>query len=417
MAGDDEDPVVRQYEAYPYPERDPKDEARRLIAGSPSHPVEIDHFVFGGQRDWDAPFRALVAGGGTGDALIMLAQTLKDRGTPAEIHYVDLSTASRRIAEARAAARGIFSVTFHTGDLMDAADLGRFDYVDCCGVLHHLPDPEAGFRAIAAAMAPEGGFGGMVYAPYGRSGVYPLQQAFAALTDGMTPQEKVAAAKKALRDLPPTHEFARNAIVADHKNGDAGLYDLLLHSRDTPFDVPRLLAALEGAGLALAGWVEPARYDPTTYLSDPGLAARARALPEPERAALAERLAGCMKAHRFYAAPAARGRTAARVAPDAAPVLLNASKTALAQEIAAKGALSFKVDGLTRRVEIDRAAAALVAGIDGRASLDAIARRAGLDWLSTARHFGRLMDGLGGFNLLRFSRFAAGRATGGGASD
>ncbi len=39
------DPVRRQYETYPYPERDPADEARRLIEGSPSHPVEIDHFL------------------------------------------------------------------------------------------------------------------------------------------------------------------------------------------------------------------------------------------------------------------------------------------------------------------------------------------------------------------------------------
>jgi hypothetical protein len=59
------DPVKAQYEAYPYPERDPADEAKRLVEGSPSHPVEIDHFLFGGRRDWTRPFRALVAGGGT----------------------------------------------------------------------------------------------------------------------------------------------------------------------------------------------------------------------------------------------------------------------------------------------------------------------------------------------------------------
>ena len=29
------DPVRRQYETYPYPERDPADEAKRLIEGSP----------------------------------------------------------------------------------------------------------------------------------------------------------------------------------------------------------------------------------------------------------------------------------------------------------------------------------------------------------------------------------------------
>ena len=109
------DPVALQYEHYPYPQRDPGDEAKRLIEGSPSHPVEIDHMLFGGARDWSRPFSALVAGGGTGDGLIMLAQKLADIGCPAEITYVDLSRASRRIAEARAKARGLTSIRFVTG--------------------------------------------------------------------------------------------------------------------------------------------------------------------------------------------------------------------------------------------------------------------------------------------------------------
>ena len=58
------DPVRTQYETLPYPHRDPKDEARRLIATTPSEPAEIDHFLFRGRRDWSLPFRALSAGGG-----------------------------------------------------------------------------------------------------------------------------------------------------------------------------------------------------------------------------------------------------------------------------------------------------------------------------------------------------------------
>ena len=68
--------VREQYEAYPYPERNPKDEKSRLITGSPSHPLEMDHYLWGGARDWSKPLRALVAGGGTGDGLVQLAATL-----------------------------------------------------------------------------------------------------------------------------------------------------------------------------------------------------------------------------------------------------------------------------------------------------------------------------------------------------
>ena len=35
--------LAAQYEAYPYPARDPRDEAKRLVVGSPSHLREIDH--------------------------------------------------------------------------------------------------------------------------------------------------------------------------------------------------------------------------------------------------------------------------------------------------------------------------------------------------------------------------------------
>ena len=39
------DPLIEQYEAYPYPARDPADEAKRLIEGSPSHLLEINHYI------------------------------------------------------------------------------------------------------------------------------------------------------------------------------------------------------------------------------------------------------------------------------------------------------------------------------------------------------------------------------------
>lgn len=100
------DAVRDQYEDLPYPPRNPEDERQRLVTGSPSQIVEIDHYLYAGARDWAEPFRVLVAGGGTGDALIMMAQQLADRSCPAEIHYLDLSTASRAIAEERGARSG-----------------------------------------------------------------------------------------------------------------------------------------------------------------------------------------------------------------------------------------------------------------------------------------------------------------------
>ena len=172
------DEVRAQYEALPYPPRDPRDEAIRLITGTPSHVLEINHYLFSGRLNFARPFRALVAGGGTGDACIMLAQQLADRRCPGEVVYLDISTASRQICEGRAKARGLRNINFLTGSLLDlpSMPIGQFDYIDCTGVLHHLPDPAAGMRALASVLNPDGGMGVMLYGEYGRSGVYPLQE-------------------------------------------------------------------------------------------------------------------------------------------------------------------------------------------------------------------------------------------------
>jgi SAM-dependent methyltransferase len=399
------DPVKRQYETYPYPERDPADEAKRLIEGSPSHPVEIDHFLFGGRRNWSQPFRALVAGGGTGDGLIMLAQKLADIGCPAQITYLDMSKASRAVAEARADVRGLTSIRFVTGDLLTAGEYGPFDYIDCCGVLHHLPEPDAGFAALAGALAPGGGIGLMVYAPYGRTGVYPLQAAFGRLLAGDAPEEQVRMARGALEVLPKTNWFPRNELLGDHRESDAGLYDLLLHSRDRPYAVGELAGALERAGLELVSFLEPARYDPMRYLP-PEWAERVEALEPLERAAVAEQLAGNMKTHIVYAAGPGEAATASPSRAAAVPHLKGVSAQALARHVAAKGGFSVDTDGLDYAIDLPRAAAPLIAAIGGGRSLGDIAAAARLDWMSFGLAWGSVHRGLTGFNLLHYSEGA-----------
>ena len=404
------DPVRRQYEAYPYPARDPAEESQRLITGSPSHPFEIDHFIYGGARDWSRPFRVLFAGGGTGDGLIMLAQMLKDHGISADITYLDLSTASRAIAEARAAARGLENIRFLTGDLMTAPELGPFDYIDCCGVLHHLPDPDAGFAALRAALAEDGGLGAMVYAPYGRDGVYELQAALHALTEGLEPEAQVDTAKRLLSGLPPTHPFARNPFVKDHlAGGDAGLYDLLLHSRDRAFTVPELFAALKRADLGFVSFVAPGRYAPALLLLDQDLRSRAIALPFPERAALAERLCGNIKAHVFYARPG--GETPpnpAIPAPEAVPTLLNVPVAKLAESIWQTGMIKAEQDGLGFQRQLPKEAAGILQLVDGQRSLAQIQAKLGWDRQTFDTVFGQLYQPLNNFNLMRFSTLKRG---------
>ncbi len=378
--------VQDQYDAYPYPERDPAEEKTRLITGSPSHPVEIDHFLFAGQRDWSHPFRALVAGGGTGDALIQMAQILASAGKPYEITYLDLSTSTRKIAEERARVRGLENIRFETGSLLNAADYGQFDYIDCCGVLHHLPHPQEGFNALAKAVTPEGGIGLMVYAPYGRSGVYPLQEAFGTLLKG-SPKERLKIARQIYRKLPDAHPFKVNSVVGDHEQGDAGFYDLLLHSQDRPYTIRELLHTLDEAGLAMTGSPQAFAYDPTPFLPDRRLLA---GLDEVTRMELAEKLRGTIKAHVIYAVPS--GRAADRVAtpsPKLVPHFKGGNAARIAQAVARKGVLPVNMNGERLEIPVSGAVVSILRHVDGRKTLAEIAALERLDPVG----FGALWNG------------------------
>lgn len=395
-------PVQDQYEAYPYPGRNPAEENTRLITGSPSRLLEIDHYLFGGRRDWTRPFRALVAGGGTGDATVMLAQQLADAGAPAEITYLDLSSASRSIAEQRIAARGLTNVRFLNGSLLEleALGLGGFDYIDCCGVLHHLPDPAAGLASLTGTLAPGGGIGLMVYGEYGRAGVYPLQAALRQLAGDMPLKEQVGLAKQLLKILPATNGFRQNRILGDHQRGDAELVDLLLHRQDRAYTVPQLAELAAGAGLAIASFIEPIRYDPGLYLADPALAKRAAALPALEQAALAERLASNMKLHIAYLTREAG--SVAQPSPDAIPVLIEWDAAAIAKSVQQQGAIKGAFDGLPITLPLPRQAPAILSRIDGRRTLGNIQREMEKlpDWEAFMTVFQPIYRALNGINRL-----------------
>ncbi|MFT8244063.1 class I SAM-dependent methyltransferase [Roseomonas sp. BN140053] len=370
--------LAAQYDRYPYPARDPAEEAKRLIVGSPSHLREVDHWIFGARRPASRPLRALIAGGGSGDGAIMLAQQMATAGRPGEVVWLDRSAAARQVAEARAAKRGLGNIRFQEGSILDLPDpaLGRFDYIDCCGVLHHLPDPLAGLRGLAGSLAPGGGIGLMVYAPHGRTGVYMLQDALRLLAPPEeAPAARVEVARRALRHLPETAWLRRNPWITDHtEGGDAGLYDLLLNPRDVAFTVPQLAQLIAAAGLQLRCLVEPVRYDPDRYLPDPRLRERTARLDPVGRAALAEALCGNMGVHIAYCV---RAEDAPALPdwndPAAVPVLRELDGPALARGLPGEGTLTATFDGLRVQLPLPRLAAAILAQVDGRRSLGEIA--------------------------------------------
>lgn len=84
-----------QYENYPFPPRDPEEERQQLKSTYLDRLGTLNHYCFGGRKDFRHGFRALVAGGGTGDSVIMLAEQL--RNTDARIVYLDVSRPAMQV--------------------------------------------------------------------------------------------------------------------------------------------------------------------------------------------------------------------------------------------------------------------------------------------------------------------------------
>lgn len=317
-------PDVRsQYEALPYPPCNPEDDHHRLDRTWLEVLPMLNHYCFGGKQSFQNHFRVLVAGGGTGDATIFLAEQL--RHTNADIVHLDMSTASIAIAQRRAEIRGLSNITWIHESLLNLPRLGLapFDYINCSGVLHHLADPDEGLRALRSVLRQDGPLPGaiglMVYATTGRTGVYQMQ-ALMRLANS-TPEggtvdapQKITRTRDLLASLPPSNWFMRGQeLYNDHKTGDAGLYDLLLHSQDRSYSVGELFdwlggptdGATAGHGFHLAfSDVQRGRSPYLLHMvmgrKPPQMASNLRALPRRKQYEIAELVTGDIVTHSFY---------------------------------------------------------------------------------------------------------------------
>jgi len=141
-------------------------------------------------------------------------------------------------------------------------ELGEtFKYVVCTGVLHHLPDPDAGLRALRSVLEPAGAINLMVYAPLGRAGVYMLQEYCKRLSVGSTDRE-IEDLAVTLRALPADHPIVPLLRSSPDFASRAGLADALLHPLDRAYSVPQLMEFLDRAGLRFGRWMRQAPYLP-----------------------------------------------------------------------------------------------------------------------------------------------------------
>jgi SAM-dependent methyltransferase len=209
----------------------------------------------------DEPYRedrsVLVAGCGTSQAAKYAL-----RWPHAQVIGIDVSTTSIEKTETLKRKYNLDNLEVHQLPVERATELShRFEHVVCTGVLHHLPDPDAGLRALRDVLTPSGAMQLMVYAPYGRAGVYLLQAYCRELGVGSSAPEirDLAASLKALPQDHPLVPLLRNA--PDFRD-EAALADALLNPQDRPYSVPQLFDLISEAGLQFGRWVRQAAYLP-----------------------------------------------------------------------------------------------------------------------------------------------------------
>ena len=251
---------------------------------------------------WSAlPYRenltVLVAGCGTSQAVKHALRQPASR-----VVGIDISETSIWHTEKLKQKYKLENLETHQLPIERVGELGySFDKIICTGVLHHLPDPDAGLRALREVLKPEGALHLMVYATYGRAGVYMLQEYARLLEIGNTDVE-ITDFANTLMELPREHPLAWLLGQSPDFRTKAGLADALLNPQDRAYTVPQLFDFLRGAGLDFGRWVRQAAYLPHCgALAATKHKTRLAQLPEEKQYAASELFRGTMLRHSLIA--------------------------------------------------------------------------------------------------------------------
>jgi SAM-dependent methyltransferase len=284
------------YDLHPYPppvedldedRRKWQDENRRIA----------DFHLHWPRRPYREDLRVLVAGCGTAQAARHAL-----RHPAAHVIGIDSSETSIQHTLELKQKYNLSNLDVFKLPIEQVQELGEvFDLIVCTGVLHHLSDPQSGLCALRTVLDVSGVLDLMVHAPFGRAGVYMLQEYCRRLGIGDSRAE-IRDLARTLAALPRSHPLARLLATAPDFRTPSGLADALLHPQDRAYSVPQLFELLSACGLQFRRWVRQARYLPQcSSLHTTPHASRLAKLPPEEQYAALELFRGDMLRHNLIA--------------------------------------------------------------------------------------------------------------------
>ncbi len=290
------DPIRDFYTSHPFPPPVANlDRAREMWRDENIHRAE--HHLLWPETEYRADLHVLIAGCGTWQAAKYAICH-----PAARVVGIDISSTSLEHTERLKQNYQLSNLEARQLAVENVAEFDeRFDLIICTGVLHHLVDPDAGLRALRSVLNPNGAMNLMVYAPYGRDGVYMMQEYCRRLGVGTSPEE-IRDLMTVLRSLPEHHPLlATQGGSREFPNADA-LADAVLNPRDRSYSVSQLFDFVESNGLKLSRWYWQAAYLPQCgAMSGTPHASKLAVLPEREQYIEMELWRGRMANHSFVA--------------------------------------------------------------------------------------------------------------------
>lgn len=238
--------VRAQYEAHPYP---------RWVKVEPVPTrIPIERYL---QKDFPtldvAAFGApesplfLVAGCGTGQHPLESARKYSN----ARVLAVDLSLSSLAYARRKTQELGVKNIEYAQADILALDGLvQQFDVVESVGVLHHLAQPEAGWRVLLGLLRPGGVMRLGFYSEQARQGVVNAREMIARQGYPATP-EGIRRCRQIMVEAPEDYGFV--TYSADFFSM-SNCRDLLFHTQEHRLTLPQIDGFLRQEGLRFLGF-------------------------------------------------------------------------------------------------------------------------------------------------------------------